>query len=457
MSKNISLTILFVSLTICAFSAKAMPQGVPPYSHAITDFAIHPETPMLPPPANVVFKDPDFGSQMVRVTDETTNFKGPGTFLRISGFGSVNEWSIDSRKFYVLGRGGQVFAFAFDPSTMAITSLPGAGPGQGLILPVRPGPSFSYVDPDLLYGTADPDTLTIVTYRFSTAAKSPVLDTRTCGVQPPLGTGNSVRSDDDISVSADDNRISISEGGPQFGKHMYVVIYDKVLGCRWYNTQTGEIGGQWGPSGIASVGTTFLIRHAHLARSGKYIRIATDHSGWYVWDLATLHVTQCDLKTESCNGYGAVGYDTFINSPAKIGDIDVVKRPLADLAQITPLVYPLPPPGYWGQPSNFSWNNVDENDSTPVCGSKYNYEGDPTIDRPLAGEIFCIETDGVSSTIWRFAHDRAIYVKPYFHTQPLANVSPDGRFFLFVSDWDAQLGIGTDGTPRSDVFIVKLE
>jgi hypothetical protein len=33
----------------------------------------------------------------------------------------------------------------------------------------------------------------------------------------------------------------------------------------------------------------------------------------------------------------------------------------------------------------------------------------------------------------------------------------DGRFMLFTSDWDAQLGTGTDGTPRSDVFIVKLE
>src|SRR3954470_22980290 len=95
--------------------------------------------------------------------------------------------------------------------------------------------------------------------------------------------------------------------------------------------------------------------HSHRYRSLRLVRLG----------LATLYVTQCDLKTESCTGYGAVGYDTFINSPAKIGDIDVVKRPLADLAQITPLVYPLPPPGYWGQPSNFSWNNVDENDSTP--------------------------------------------------------------------------------------------
>jgi hypothetical protein len=81
---------------------------------------------------------------------------------------------------------------------------------------------------------------------------------------------------------------------------------------------------------------------------------------------------------------------------------------------------------------------------------------DTTIDQPWAGEIFCVETDGRASTVWRFAHNRATYVEPYFHTQPLGGVSRDGRFFLFTSDWDAQLGIGTDGQPLSDVFIVKL-
>src|SRR5713101_8375398 len=131
--------------------------------------------------------------------------------------------------------------------------------------------AVSFVDPDLIYGTTSRAPLTITSYRFSSGVTTPVIDTRACGTRPALGTGPGVVSDDDVSLSADDRRISISEGGPQFGKHMFVIVYDKKLGCRWYNTQTGQIGGQWGRSGTA-VGPTvsYLIRHAYLSRSGRY-------------------------------------------------------------------------------------------------------------------------------------------------------------------------------------------
>jgi hypothetical protein len=117
----------------------------------------------------------------------------------------------------------------------------------------------------------------------------------------------------------------------------------------------------------------------------------------------------------------------------------------------------LPLPHYWGQPQHFTWSNVDVKDSTPVCGSTYSYDGDPTIDQPFAGEIFCIKTDGPPSTVWRFAHNRARWVDPYFNTQPLGNVSRDGHFYLFTSDWNLQLGYESDGRPHSDVWIVKLD
>jgi hypothetical protein len=110
----------------------------------------------------------------------------------------------------------------------------------------------------------------------------------------------------------------------------------------------------------------------------------------------------------------------------------------------------------WGQVQHFTWSNVDIHDLAPVCGSTYGYDGYTWIDQPFAGEIFCIETDGLASTVWRFAHNRAAYIPPAFNTQPLGSVSRDGHFFLFTSNWDAQLGTGVDGDPLSDVFIVKL-
>lgn len=106
---------------------------------------------------------------------------------------------------------------------------------------------------------------------------------------------------------------------------------------------------------------------------------------------------------------------------------------------------------------SFTWNDADAHDSTPVCATTHTYDGDNDIDRPFAREIFCVETDGLGSTIWRFAHNRASWVAPHYNTQPLGTVSPDGSFFLFTSNWEGQLGIGADGIPRSDVFILKLQ
>lgn len=449
-------------LTVCVILATFVllvtlsAQSRQPYPNAVTDRFIHPKAPMAIPSKDVVFTDPDFGSSMVRVTDATTNFKLPGTYLRTGGSGENNEWSADTRKFYVNGAGGWDFAFAFDPTTMAVSSLPNAGPGQGLLLPLRPGATFSFVDPDLIYGTSDPDTLTITSYRFSSGLSTPVIDTRTCGVQPPLGTGRSVVSDDDVSLSLDDQRVSISEGGPKSGAHMFVVVYDKILGCRWYNTQTGQIGGQWGTNGQASVSTPYLIRHAYLSKSGNYVLIMADRVGWYIWDLSTLNLSACPFRgtTDECNGYMTIGYDTLVNGPAIKGDMQVAKRPLKDIGRIAQLVWPVP--FDWDLDQHFTWSNVDVLDKRPVCGSTYDYEGD-IIDQPFAGEIFCIETDGLASTVWRFAHNRATYVSRFLQTQPLGSVSRDSHFLLFTSDWDAQLGTGTDGQPLSDVFIVKLD
>ena len=445
---------LLALCALCGLPQLLFAQGVQPYPNAITNRSIYQETPMAVPSRNVVFTDPDFGSKMVRATDSTTNFKLPGTFLRTEASGEANEWAMDTSKFYVVGAGGQALAYAFNPKTMVISSLPNATPGQALLLPLRTGGTFSFVDPDLLFGTSEPDTLIIQSYRFSAGITTPIIDTHNCGLQPPLES--SAVSDDDVRSSANDTRFSISEGGTESGNHMFVVVYDTKLGCRWYNTQTGQIGGQWGLIGTSSVTTPYLIRHAYLSRSGKYVVILVNTFGWYVWDLSTLTVTPCAINAGlQCNGYKTVGYNSLVNGPAVTGDMQTAIRPLGDIEDITQLVGQVP--FDWEQEQLFTWNDVNTHDNTPVCASNHNYEGDSTIDEPWAAEIFCIETDGVASTVWRFAHNRALYVEPYFQTQPLGNVSRDGRFFMFTSTWDGQLGNGADGTPLSDVFIVHLD
>jgi type IV secretory pathway protease TraF len=54
--------------------------------------------------------------------------------------------------------------------------------------------------------------------------------------------------------------------------------------------------------------------------------------------------------------------------------------------------------------------------------------------------LCCIETDGLGQTIWRFAHNRAVWNPEFYGSQPYGNISLDGRFFSFSSSWDEQVG-----------------
>jgi hypothetical protein len=62
-----------------------------------------------------------------------------------------------------------------------------------------------------------------------------------------------------------------------------------------------------------------------------------------------------------------------------------------------------------------------------------------------------------ASKVWRFAHTYST-AKNGFWSTPRGNVSQDGRFFMFTSDWQDQLGKlpGSDKY-RTDVFIVELK
>lgn len=368
---------------------------------------------------------------------------------------ATSAWSANGQKFYVIREGGNKVAFGFDAASMSIRSLPRAKSGEGLSLPLRTGATFSFVDPDLIYGTLPNAPLTIATYRFSSGTTTSLIDTTKCGTEPPLAPH---AYSDEVTVSADDKRLETAEAAKQFGSYMFVTVYDKRLGCRWYNTQTGQIRGQWGASGHASTGDKYLVRHSSISGSGRYVKIEVDRFGFYVGDVATLKVTACKVQGgPDCGQYAAVGYNDHVNLAGVVDEMNTLKRPLGNLTQVTQLVHPLPLPHLWGMEKRFSWSNGNLNDNAPVCGTTNSYDGDTSVTQAYDGEIFCIETDESRSTVWRFAHHRALWNSAFFFTAPIPNISLDGRFLLFTSSWDNQVGTTKSGAPRTDVWIVKLE
>ncbi|MGA8815062.1 MAG: hypothetical protein WB523_21120, partial [Candidatus Sulfotelmatobacter sp.] len=81
----------------------------------------------------------------------------------------------------------------------------------------------------------------------------------------------------------------------------------------------------------------------------------------------------------------------------------------------------------------------------------------PLVTGPWQNEIDCAETDGKASKVWRFAHTYSTARNGFWST-PRGNVSQDGRFFMFTSDWEDQLGKKPNGNQyRTDVFIVELK
>jgi len=83
-------------------------------------------------------------------------------------------------------------------------------------------------------------------------------------------------------------------------------------------------------------------------------------------------------------------------------------------------------------------------------------------------EILGIETGapaGAGATVWRFAHHRSLLTPDVpgttmvsFWYTPRPNVSRNGRWVIFTSNWEKTLGFDPgDHTYRQDVFLVRLQ
>jgi hypothetical protein len=113
-----------------------------------------------------------------------------------------------------------------------------------------------------------------------------------------------------------------------------------------------------------------------------------------------------------------------------------------------------------------SWNNAQPNRAVPFITATYRY-GDNTVEwRPWDDEILGVPTDG-GPDVWRFAQHRSDVRNDQtpgdisFWYTPRPNVSPDGRWVLFTSNWEKTLGTDPQESAgeksRQDVFLLQLK
>ena len=425
----------------------------PPNYCARTDQRIepYPKTPPVLGPAGSIIADPSFGSRIVRITDAKSDPQGRKRSLMTPSSAEQNSWNVDSTKFYIVTAGGQYMLYRFDPSTLKVHQ------DQVLPVPWQGEPDFSYTRPNVIYGVRR-NNPAIQEYDTSNGKAARINLASDCLKLNASDFGHSV------SVSADDDRWSTMLG-PAQDENPLIYVYDRKLGCRWYNTLTGTVGGQWGPKGAVSVPDRCTLHNAKMSKSGEFIWLACGahitRSGWLVWEVATANVLACAAR---CSGHHALGYSHVVGPSGEKHPLDLLVRNLNRLRSSTQLVPDLQPTisaRYWYD-SHLSWNYANPQDTTPVCLSTYGGSNPNTPGAPLdtiapwENEILCVETDGKSSNIWRFAHTYSTANNGFWST-PRGNVSQDGRFFMFTSDWQDQLGYSSENKQyRTDVFVVEL-
>lgn len=432
--------------------------------------------------AGFQFTEPTFGSPMIRVTDRNT-----GSSL-LSGqvdhswsppsAVSQRGWNSNATKFYGINRNGSVLLFNFNTTTYAVSERELLGGGM------FGEPSFSQTNPNYLYGAGGNNHKLCKRADFSTspATYTTVFDAEV--LIPALSVGDTYlyggfTTDNDVFLG--------TAGGSNQDLMQYVIWYPlndpsskKILNTR---TRT-EMFKTYG------VGPT--LHAAQPDMSGRYVLLRVSdaqqldgnihRSDWaYVWDTTLDTITEI---TASADGHYTLGYGFMVNQAIVAGhpydNMQWVKRDLATPNIVTELITPLLTPQY-----------LMSEDHTSLCASHAanpyvsavsltyrDWDGPYAVDpnrnteanRAWNEEIIKIPTDGGGGPVRRFGFHRTLsWPEPLarrggiteFYATPLFNVSPDGKFCLFNSNWEHSLGLcAHDYDPtihRTDMFICVMD
>ncbi len=406
---------LAVSITLVSASLAGVVCGQSPALHracgprADRDVISLPPLPPLPAAGEAMW-DPTFCTRILRVTDDAG-----GQFFQ-TAYAYWPTFNVDSTRIYVLRDEGGLtgYTWRFDPVRFSISekSRVFAQPSPDGDFPRTEDAIWSGVDPNVLYCHSK---LNLWAYNVATHEYTLVRD-----FSPELAEGYLSQ----MSRSIDDRVFAATT---QNKRH-------RVSGSMaWLRGEDRVVLRPDEPEGLDEV---------QVDKSGRYLLIKTGGHGPEaiqdrVVDLVTGAVEELTdgppdyAPGHSDSGSGVVvGYENWRNRilRRKLAKPHG-KKPVLDLADD------------WSQDVHISMLADDEGWALlsfyrdGVCG----------VERPLHNEIALVSTDG-SERVLRLAHHRSC-VSEYWDS-PRANISRDGRFVAFTSNWG--------GADRRDVFILRV-
>jgi hypothetical protein len=184
----------------------------------------------------------------------------------------------------------------------------------------------------------------------------------------------------------------------------------------------------------------------------------------YLWDTQTDAISALTMDMHP-QGHDAAGFGVWINQDCCTSSAwDAGQwqfRSLATPSDTRDVITPVLPTKEIYMADHTTWSNAQPDRAVPVISSTYRFGNNTAAWRAWDDEIIGIDT--TSGTVYRFAHHRSNVgsesnpAAPYFWYEPIANISPDGKWVVFTSNWEKTLGTdSSEGTARQDVFLVGL-
>jgi hypothetical protein len=372
-----------------------------------TDKRVYPEPPPPAlPAAGGTFRDPVFGTTIMRVTDERD-----GAF-NVTNYSYYPSFNKNSTRLFIIA-GGEASLYQFDPVNFRIsgkrrlftTSMPGGG------FPGGEDAIWSGADPDVIYCHAR---LSIFAYNVVNNTYSLVHD-----FQGELVASELVQ----MSKSIDDNA---------FGFHLKDAA-SKVVGYAAWQRSENALYKEM----------TSDVNEVQVDKTGQYLYVITETEGTAsaiegrVVNLATRVVTDLtDGAPDFAPGHKDMGRGFVIGG--ENWNNRFLYRPLAAPHKFRSVIKF---GNDWSVGSHVSLLADDEN--WMLFGTFV--ANDLPSTKVFRNELFLVSTDG-TERVRRLAHIHSVY-REYWDT-PRATISRDGRFAAFTSNWGSKT--------RRDVFVVKI-
>jgi hypothetical protein len=433
--------------------------------------------------AGFQFVDPAFGSRLLRVTDPDTHPEFPGASWVTGSAAHQLAWNAASDRFWVRSVMGAYIAYNFNGTAMTATRITTTTPGDGGLIFSQLEPQFSFVSPDVLYGTRQAGVTNhpvIRKFDFSTLSYTDIIDL--AAIDPAIPNPSYARAL--AGSAAAPEKLSILYGGAQPSQDLdfKVAVFQvgsPILTWAILDSLASTITRPGGLPQPTTIPLGFRLHHQWIDLTGRYVLLYPINGTfpppmpYFIWDLDTDVVTRVDRFP---GGHDALGYARQVNQDCcTTTDYDAAQwqlRPLATPTATTDLINPVLTPEVLLLGEHTSWNNAQPGALVPILSSLYRYGSPQPPWRAWDEEIIAIQTNAgpAGATVWRFAHHRSNISydggsgsEPYyFWYLPRAMISPNGRFAMFTSNWEKTLGstVGSDvepgGAHRCDVFIVAL-